>query len=156
MQYLDNVQKQLNQRHWQILKNQFRWPTIVATLLLGIVCYQVAEIIHTDKRVYILLVILLSVPVMITLPVTAVSIFKYILRKRLLLNSVKGVAINTRVYLISWSVLYLPFSISRYWFDIELVMVIPTPLLACVLLWYLLVAISFVKLYREQFKIKIA
>jgi hypothetical protein len=43
--YVKNIQRQLQNQHYNVMKSYFRWPTIVTTLLLGLLVYMVVPMI---------------------------------------------------------------------------------------------------------------
>ena len=39
--YVKNIKQQIRSQHWLVLKNYFRWPTVVTTVLVGLLVYLV-------------------------------------------------------------------------------------------------------------------
>lgn len=50
-----NIRKQVSTRHLEILKSYFRWPTVMATLLMGVLVYIVIPILADNVLLIILL-----------------------------------------------------------------------------------------------------
>ena len=42
---VEQWREQLSRRHWQIIRNCFRWPAIVSTVLVGVLVYQLLSMI---------------------------------------------------------------------------------------------------------------
>ncbi|KAA9355193.1 hypothetical protein [Larkinella humicola] len=53
--YEKNIRKQISSRHLEILKRYFRWPTVLTTLLVGVLVYIVIPVLADDVLVLILL-----------------------------------------------------------------------------------------------------
>ncbi len=143
-------------RNWELLKNLFRWPTAVATILLGILLFLVTDLIPHGKWMINTSFLIGFVPLLFLLPDTLRCTWKYIKRERYLFNSAKSTAISTQLALVINLGWYIPMLIITNFFEVKIAEVIPMPLFACLLFWYVLFSVSFYQLYREQFKVKIA
>ncbi len=57
--YVDSTRKHLKNRHLNIVKSYFRWPSITVTLLLGVLVYQLLVVMtHTASNVAFAMVLL--------------------------------------------------------------------------------------------------
>lgn len=66
--YLDDLRKQLRKSHWTIFLGNFRWPQIVYTILIGILCIGLAPfLILSEWFVYPLWLVLGCTPLILAL-----------------------------------------------------------------------------------------
>ncbi|RRB04531.1 hypothetical protein [Larkinella rosea] len=146
-----NIKKQVSARHLEILKSYFRWPTIVTTVLIGVLIYIVTPFISARTT-------LIGTYFVVLIPLGILG-FSY-LKSRELSSSSRKITwahLNARaVFIVNifQMLLGLPFqgdsSARVHFFQTNLTVV---GMLECVIVVYLL---SFIQLYRENFRYKTA
>lgn len=152
-EYQDSLSNEISKRHWEIMKNYFRWPTIVATLLVGLLTFQ---FVYLVPRQYFKSGIFICVftPTLIVLPQFVYTLWLYISRRRRFFTSLKGHAISLRVtsiLAIGQIMFRVPFSDNYSILKQGHITVIV--LLTC---FYIAYSLSFYQLYHERFKVKMA
>jgi hypothetical protein len=151
--YERNLNDEISKRHWQIMKNYFRWPTIVTTLLVGLLTFQFAYLVPRQQFTW-LIGLCIFTPLFIVLPQFIHALWLYICRRRRFFISLKGHAINLRITFIlgiGQMIFRVPFS-DNYSILREGNITIVV-LFTC---FYIAYSLSFYQLYRERFKVKIA
>jgi hypothetical protein len=156
MQYLSNLHSLMPKRHRQLLKSMFQWPTIVTTVLIGVLVFMITDLLPKGKWIFYTCSGIVYFPVLLVALYSIKCIWEFKTKKRFLLNSAKGSAVFQRAFFLAHVTWYVPTRLLPLFFDKKLSEFIPMNIIACLLFWYILVAISFFQLYREQFKIKIA
>jgi hypothetical protein len=154
-EYHDKMEAAVKKRHWAIVKSYFRWPTVVSTLLGGLLVYQLAELMKGEVKILITAIIVsMFLPFLIIIPLYLKYRWEhYVKQDRLLLKSTKlnimirrATAAGLPVYIINLSHLFDTDSFSS-----SIILAMWSFFLFC----YLIFATSFWQLYREQFKVKI-
>lgn len=153
-EYEESLSGEINKRHWQIIKGYFRWPTIVTTLLVGLITFQFAYLMPRQYFIWIIFTCAFA-PVFLLLPQSILDSRLYFLKRRKFINSLKINTITGRMFLsISLFSLFINITnISNYFFEYNLLkqnFVTITTILTC---FYLAYSLSFYQLYRERFKV---
>ncbi len=156
MEYYDKMRKSIKQRHWEIVKSYFGWPTVVTTILVAALAYQFTDWIASYKQHFAFYVILLSfaIPFFILFPTIIRETYLRLIGKNPLISSTKTALLNTRIILIA-NVLNVV-NLSKLFFDYDVYSKAPVPVLAAIFFVFLIYSASFWQLYHEQFKVTIA
>ncbi len=155
MEYFDKMRKSIKQRHWEIVKSYFGWPTVVTTILVAALVYLLADFVsYNSKTISRIVLFSLALPTLIIFPLSIQSIYQRLVRKRFLINSIKGEIVTQKALLLFniWNLLNL----ARVFFDYDIYTQSPMSFLASFLFVSLIYSASFWQLYREQFKVTIA
>ena len=153
-EYKERLNKEIKKRHWQIIRNYFRWPTIVTSLLVGALTFQFAYLV--PLKIGIGFFGLLSfAPFLFLLPATYRHTMGYFKKERKFINSLKWTAIGTQA---SFSLsLFNCFVFIPRVVGIELKAFshqIQAAIIATLICFYLAYSLSFYQLYHERFKVK--
>jgi hypothetical protein len=155
-EYIESLSKEISKRHWQIMREYFRWPTIITTLLVGLLTFQFAYLVPL-KIALIFFGFLSFAPLLFLLPDTFLHSIDYFKKKRKFINSLKWSAISSRAtFALSLFNCYI--FIPRV-LEIELKTFSPqiqATIVATLTCFYLAYSLSFYQLYRERFKVKMA
>ncbi len=150
-EYEESLSGEITKRHWQIMKDYFRWPTIVTTLLVGLLTFQFAYLVPREYFQWFFSACVFA-PVLIVLPQTIQGIKQYFSKKRKFLNSLKSTAIISRISFVMvlgyWTV-RLPSFLNDY----NILKEGPLSLIAAITCFYIAYSLSFYQLYRERFKV---
>lgn len=151
--YERNLDDEISKRHWQIMKEYFRWPTILTSLLVGGLTFQFAYLVPRSYFEWIINACILG-PLIMILPKTLNSFFQYLFNIRKFVQSLKTKAINNRIWLITGATnLAFRFPSSK---DYNFVKQGNLIIIAFFLCFYIAYSLSFYQLYRERFKVKMA
>ena len=152
--YERNLRGEIKKRHWQIMGNYFRWPTIVTSLLVGALTFQFAYLV--PLKIGISFFGLLSfAPLLFLLPGTFQHTLGYFKKERKFINSLKWTAIGAQATF-ALSLFNFSVFVPRV-FGIELKAFSPqiqAAIIATLICFYLAYSLSFYQLYRERFKVK--
>ncbi len=150
-EYIESLTGEISQRHWQIMKNYFHWPTIVTTLLVGLLTFQFAYLM---PRTFFIWVISACVffPILVVLPQVAKQIWGYGFGKQKFVNSLKYNAIYTRLGFL-FALVNIMLNLPRAFFDYNVFKEGPLFIVASLLCFYIAYSLSFYQLYRERFKV---
>ncbi|MCP1384011.1 hypothetical protein [Runella salmonicolor] len=153
-EYEEKLNKEITKRHWEIIKSYFRWPTIVTTLLVGLLTFQFAYLV---PRTFFIWVISACVffPLLIVLPQIAKQIWGYGFGKQKFVNSLKCNAIYTRLGFL-FALVNIMLNLPRAFFDYNVFKEGPLFIIAFLLCFYIAYSLSFYQLYRERFKVTMA
>jgi hypothetical protein len=149
-EYQDNLTEEISKKHWQIMKNYFRWPTIVTSLLVGLLTFQFAYLVPRQYFKWVIAICVFA-PIFLVLPQFIYALWLYISRRRRFFISLKGHAINLRLTFIlgiGQMVFRVPFS-DNY----SILKQGPLSLVAAITCFYIAYSLSFYQLYRERFKV---
>lgn len=153
-EYEESLKGEIAKRHWQIIKSYFRWPTIVTTILVGLLTFQFAYLVP-KKLLHSALIFAAILPAIMLLPTITKDIWLYIVKKRKFINSLKFNTISKRVgFGFVWY--YFFSTIPRIFFDYNLMKQGHITVFALFICVYLAYSLSFYQLYRERFKVKVA
>lgn len=153
-EYEESLKGEISKRHWQIIKSYFRWPTIVTTILVGLLTFQFAYLVP-KKLLHSALIFAAILPAIMLLPTITKDIWLYIVKKRKFINSLKFNTISKRVgFGFVWY--YFFATIPRIFFDYNLMKQGHITVFALFICVYLAYSLSFYQLYRERFKVKVA
>lgn len=152
--YERNLKGEIKKRHWQIMGNYFRWPTVVTSLLVGALTFQFAYLV-SSKTLFGFFVILAFAPILFLLPSTYLHCIGYLKKERKFINSLKWTAIGAQAtFALS---LFNCFVFVPRAVGIELKAFSPQVQVATVatlICFYLAYSLSFYQLYKERFKVK--
>ena len=152
--YERNLRGEIKKRHWQIMGNYFRWPTIVTSLLVGALTFQFAYLVPLKIGVGFF-GLLSFAPLLFLLPATYRHTMGYFKKERKFINSLKWTAIGAQA---SFSLsLFNCFVFIPRVVGIELKAFshqIQAAIIATLICFYLAYSLSFYQLYRERFKVK--
>lgn len=149
-EYRQNLNQEFQKRHWQIVKSYFRWPMVVAMLLVAVLSYKTAYLMPPLWFVRAIYLVMLM-PILVVLPHAFQQIWRYIRKKNRLRSSLKGTAISSRAGILS--ILTNAFN-GFLTFDYSFLKQTHVAILAAVMFAFVVYSISFWQLYREKFKIK--
>ncbi|MFN8344406.1 MAG: hypothetical protein U0X91_05360 [Spirosomataceae bacterium] len=150
-EYKERLNKEMAKRHWQIMKNYFRWPTLVTTLLVGLLTFQFAYLVPREYFIWIISTCAFA-PVLIVLPQAALHLGQYFIKKRKFINSLKTNAIigrSAQVFFLVYWIIQLP----KYFSDYDLIQQGHIAIIASFTCFYIAYSLSFYQLYRERFKV---
>ena len=153
-EYEETLKGEIKKRHWQIMGNYFRWPTIVTSLLVGALTFQFAYLVPL-KIVVGFFGLLSFAPLLFLLPATYRHTMGYFKKERKFINSLKWTAIGAQASF-SLSIFNCFVFIPRV-VGIELKAFSPqiqVATVATLICFYLTYSLSFYQLYRERFKVK--
>jgi len=150
-EYIESLNKEISQRHWQIMKNYFRWPTFVTTILVGLLTFQFAYLVPRTSFVWVISACVLF-PILVVLPQVAKQIWGYGLGKQKFVNSLKYNAIYARLGFL-FALVSVMLNLPRAFFDYNVFKDGPLFIVAALLCFYVAYALSFYQLYRERFKV---
>ncbi|WP_428657450.1 hypothetical protein [Runella sp.] len=153
-EYKERLNKEISKRHWGIMKNYFRWPTIVTTLLVGLLTFQFAYLVPRTFFAWLMSACVFF-PVLVVLPQVVRQIWRYGSGKQKFVNSLKYSAIYTRLGLL-FALLSVTLNLPKTFFDYNVFNDNPLFITASLLCFYIAYALSFYQLYRERFKVNIA
>ncbi|AEI49572.1 hypothetical protein [Runella slithyformis] len=149
-EYEDNLSEAISDRHWQIIKDYFRWPTLVSTLLVGLLTFQFAYLVPRPYFKWAIMICVFA-PVFMALPQFIYALWLYISHRRRFFASLKGHAISLRITFILGAgqmAFRVPFS-DNY----SILKQGPLSLIAAITCFYIAYSLSFYQLYRERFKV---
>ncbi|MGM9507909.1 hypothetical protein ACS5NO_09285 [Larkinella sp. GY13] len=151
-EFVKNINKQVSNRHREIVLSYFRWPTLVGTLLLCGLVYQLADILST-KSIYLLMQGLFLMSGLILLYAVIRKQNRYVDSRKLVWQYIGSRANLSMGFLHLTNMVNAlldedskPFLLVKSY--PELVMG-----LICILLIY---SVTFLQLYRENFSYKTA
>ncbi|AXE17987.1 hypothetical protein DR864_09705 [Runella rosea] len=153
-EYQESLNKEISQRHWQIMKGYFRWPTFVTTILVGLLTFQFAYLVPRTSFVWVISACVFF-PILVVLPQVAKQIWGYGFGKQKFVNSLKYNAIYTRLGLL-FALVSVTLNLPRAFFDYNIFKDGPLFIVASLLCFYIAYSLSFYQLYRERFKVKMA
>lgn len=155
-EYEESLTGEIKKRHWQIMGNYFRWPTVVTSLLVGALTFQFAYLVPKKYFMAAMFIIAFS-PILVVLPQSIKRYIEYYISKKgkfamyLKENAVAG----RTVFCISLANLIIStFNFSEHLFDYDLRAAVPVYIWAMILCFYLAYSLSFYQLYKERFKVK--
>ncbi|MCJ8210199.1 hypothetical protein MUY27_10795 [Mucilaginibacter sp. RS28] len=137
--------KALNSKQWEYFKQHFRLPLIGFTLVLAVASYLMVDT-YINRKAFVLAMLLFSFSPMMLL------CFQTIKRRSKL--SIKT-ALLVQVNFISISVFNVLNFIPRL-FNYKIFMQSHAAILAILTVFFITYTLSFIKLYREEVKIKVA
>ena len=143
--YVLNIQRQVRNRHFEIIKSYLRWPAFVTTALIGALVYLTVPLLPTD-------VVKVSFWLLALLPI-AITMWGY--RKSLDHSSSGRITFQYMGRRMSG----LPLNIGTLFFIFDNpknYLQTHTTVLVLVCLLSLLYTVSFMQLFREKFTLKIA
>ncbi len=155
-EYHDKLEAAVRKRHWAIVKSYFRWPTVICTLLAGILVYQLAELMKGETKILTTAIIVsMFLPFFIIAPIYLKYRWAHFVKQdRVLLKSVKLNILIHRAGAAGFPVYFLNLP---HLFDTDSfsssIMLATWSVFAFDFLIY---SASFWQLYREQFKMRIA
>ena len=153
-EYEETLKGEIKKRHWQIMRNYFRWPTIVTSLLIGALTFQFTYLFPL-KISFGFFGFLSFAPFLFLLPGTFQHTLGYFKKKRKFINSLKWTAIGAQA---SFSLsLFNCFVFIPRVVGVELKAFSPqiqAATIATLICFYLAYSLSFYQLYRERFKVK--
>ncbi|WP_428657451.1 hypothetical protein [Runella sp.] len=157
VEYEETLTKEISKRHWQIMKNYFRWPTIITTLLVGLLTFQFAYLVPPKACIWIIFACAFF-PLVLILPESIRNLKQYLLKNRMFANSLKTNAVSGRLLfsITLFSCVLNVINVSNRFFDYELLKHNPFPITAGLSCFYIAYSLSFYQLYRERFKVNMA
>ena len=152
-EYEENLKGEISKRHWQIMKSYFRWPTLVTTLLVGLLTFQFAYLV---SRQYLLIIMAASAlaPFFIILPHSVGHLWQYLMKKRKFANSLKSSTISQRMSLVIAFFYWTIFLPKVFEVDFSILKDGHIAILASLICFYLTYSLSFIQLYKERFRVK--
>ena len=151
-EYKERLNKEISKKHRQMMKNYFRWPTIMTTLLVGVLTFQFAYLVPRTFFVWVMAACTFA-PLLMLIPQTIKQIWDYASGKQKFVNSLKFNAISSRLGQL-FALVSVTLNLPRAFFDYNLFKDGPLFIVAFLLCFYIAYALSFYQLYREQFKVK--
>ncbi|MDF7818769.1 hypothetical protein P1X15_14230 [Runella sp. MFBS21] len=153
-EYEENLRGEISKRHWQIMKSYFRWPTLVTTLLVGLLTFQFAYLVSRQYFVWVFMACVLT-PLLMLIPQTIKQIWRYASGKQKFVNSLKFNAVSSRLGLLfAWVSVTL--NLPRAFLDYNIFREGPIVLVALLFCFYIAYSLSFYQLYSERFKVNVA
>ncbi len=153
VEYVTTLSKEISKRHWQIMKSYFRWPTLVTTLLVGLLTFQFAYLVSRQYFVWVFTACVLA-PLLMLIPQTIKQIWRYAWGKQKFVNSLKFNAVSSRLGLL-FALVSVTLNLPRAFFDYNVFSEGPIVLLALLFCFYLAYSLSFYQLYNERFKVSL-
>lgn len=151
-EYEESLSGEISKRHLQIVKSYFRWPTIVTTLLVGLLTFQFAYLISI-KILFLLIVFLSFAPIISLLPHTFYHCIGYLKKERKFINSLKLKTITAKAtFTLSLFNCYV-FIPRVFEVDLKSFPQINNVIVAILICFYITYSLSFYQLYRERFKV---
>jgi hypothetical protein len=155
-EYHDKLETAVRKRHWAIVKSYFRWPTVVSTLLGGVLVYRLAELMKGETKILLTAIIVsMLLPFLIIAPIYLKYRWAHFVKQdRVLLKSVKLNVLIHRAGAAGFPVYVLNFLrlFDTDSFSSSIMIAFWSLFSFC----FLIYSASFWQLYREQFKVKIA
>ena len=153
-EYEESLTGEIKKRHWQIMGNYFRWPTVVTSLLVGALTFQFAYLVPLKIGIGFF-GFLSFAPLLFLLPATYRHTMGYFKKERKFINSLKWTAIGAQAtFALS---LFNCFVFIPRVVGIELKAFSPqiqVATVATLICFYLAYSLSFYQLYKERFKVK--
>lgn len=153
-EYEETLTKEISKRHWGIMKNYFRWPTIISTFFVGLLTFQFAHLVPPKACIWIIFACAF-LPFVLILPESIQNLKQYLLKNRKFANSLKMNAVSGRLLfsIIVFSCVLNGINVSNRFFDYNLLKHNPFPITASLSCFYIAYSLSFYQLYRERFKV---
>lgn len=156
-EYEEKLNKEISKRHWKIIKSYFRWPTIVTTLSVGLLTFQLAHLIPHTFFIWTLFACSFF-PLVLIFPEAILNLKQYLLKDRKLINSLKTNAIVGRMFLsiTVFSCVLHSLNFSNVFFEYNILEQNPIAIITSLTCFYIAYSLSFYQLYRERFKVTMA
>jgi hypothetical protein len=100
MEYLHKMSENINQRHRVIVKNYFRWPTLMVTILVGVLTYLLTDLVSYNQKTISWVQFSLILPTLIMIPISLKIVYERLRSKRQLVNSVRGTLLANKAFLL--------------------------------------------------------
>lgn len=152
-EYVERLNKEISKRHWEIMKSYFRWPTLVKTLLVGLLTFQFAYLVPRQYFVWVFMACVLT-PLLMLIPQTIKQIWRYASGKQKFVNSLKFNAASSRLGLL-FALVSVTLNLPRAFFDYYIFKEAPLVLVALLFCFYIAYSLSFYQLYSERFKVSL-
>ncbi|RCR70234.1 hypothetical protein [Larkinella punicea] len=151
-EFIKNIRKQISSRHLEILKSYFRWPTVIGTLFICGLVYQLSTVLG-PKTIYIVTQFLFLSPGLILIYALVRKEHRHTDTRKLAWQYMNSRA-NIPTAFLQFNNM-LPFFLNNEDKPTPFLLMHPSIStgLACVLLIYTL---TFMELYRENFSYKTA
>jgi hypothetical protein len=153
-EYEKSLSEEISKRHWEIMKDYFRWPTIITALSVGFLTFQVAHLV--PHNIFIWMMFACSFfPLLLILPESIRNLKQYLLKNRQFINSLKTNAIAGRMFLsiTVFSCVLNTIHFSKGFFEYNLLEQNSIPIITSLSCFYIAYSLSFYQLYRERFKV---
>lgn len=153
-EYEEKLTQEISKRHWQIMKNYFRWPTVITALSVGFLTFQFAHLV--PRNIFIWMMFACSFfPLLLILPESIRNLKQYLLKNRQFVNTLKTNTIVGRMFLsiTVFSCVLNTIHFSKGFFEYNLLEQNPIPIITSLSCFYITYSFSFYQLYHERFKV---
>lgn len=153
-EYKERLNKEISKRHWQIIRNYFRWPMLLTTLFVGLLTFQFSSLVPRHYFAWAMTSFVLF-PLFMVLPQAGKQLWNYFGGKHKFVNSLKTNAIYSRLGLL-FAFVSVTLNLPTAFFDYHIFKQGSPVVIACLLCFYIAYSLSFYQLYRERFKVHAA